>query len=59
MKEISKLFSKEIPEKVHMPDQQHIVPVDSIADIEGQKEENDSLSHPEGKAGKVLKTGSR
>ena len=59
MKEISKLFSEEIPKEVHMPDQQHIVPVDSIAYIEGQKEENDPLSHPEEKAGKVLKPGSR
>lgn len=59
MKEISKLFSEEIPKEVHMPDQQHIVPVDSIAYIEGQKEENDSLSHPEEKAGKVPEPDSR
>lgn len=39
--------------------QQQIVPVDPIADVEGQKEENETLSHPEKKAGKVLIPGSR
>ena len=42
-----------------MPCQQQIDPVDPIATVEGQKEENDTLSHPEKKAGKVLIPGAR